>query len=443
MKRLSILVMLALPALLETTADNRKWTLRECEDYAIANNITIKQREVAREKQTYSLSTARNSRLPNLSATVNEAFSFGRGLTEDNIYDNTNTTNTSLQLQTGVPLFTGFEIPENIKLNRLNLEALTEDLEKAKNDVRMQVAQAYVQILYDQEIAAVAHRQIAIDSMQVVRLTAFVDNGKASVSELSQQVATLASSRLTATQADNKYHMSILALTQLLELPSPEGFAVVTPNLESLGALENLGSSTPDDVYAEALTFKPEIRSEQLRLQSSEHSINVAKAGYYPKLNFSAGIGSNYYTSSAYDSDPFGKQLKNNFNQSIGLNLSIPIFSRFQVRNKVRSARADRLNQELKLESAKKTLYKEIQQVYYNALNARSKELSSQEAVQSSEDAFKLMQAKYENGKATITEFNEAKNKYLKAESDFVQARYERLYQSALLDFYRGRELDF
>ena len=443
MKRLSILVMLALPALLETTADNRKWTLRECEDYAIANNITIKQREVAREKQTYSLSTARNSRLPNLSATVNEAFSFGRGLTEDNIYDNTNTTNTSLQLQTGVPLFTGFEIPENIKLNRLNLEALTEDLEKAKNDIRMQVAQAYVQILYDQEIAAVAHRQIAIDSMQVVRLTAFVDNGKASVSELSQQVATLASSRLTATQADNKYHMSILALTQLLELPTPEGFAVVTPNLESLGALENLGSSTPDDVYAEALTFKPEIRSEQLRLQSSEHSINVAKAGYYPKLNFSAGIGSNYYTSSAYDSDPFGKQLKNNFNQSIGLNLSIPIFSRFQVRNKVRSARADRLNQELKLESAKKTLYKEIQQVYYNALNARSKELSSQEAVQSSEDAFKLMQAKYENGKATITEFNEAKNKYLKAESDFVQARYERLYQSALLDFYRGRELDF
>ena len=443
MKRLSILVMLALPALLETTADNRKWTLRECEDYAIANNITIKQREVAREKQTYSLSTARNSRLPNLSATVNEAFSFGRGLTEDNIYDNTNTTNTSLQLQTGVPLFTGFEIPENIKLNRLNLEALTEDLEKAKNDIRMQVAQAYVQILYDQEIAAVAHRQIAIDSMQVVRLTAFVDNGKASVSELSQQVATLASSRLTATQADNKYHMSILALTQLLELPTPEGFAVVTPNLESLGALENLGSSTPDDVYAEALTFKPEIRSEQLRLQSSEHSINVAKAGYYPKLNFSAGIGSNYYTSSAYDSDPFGKQLKNNFNQSIGLNLSIPIFSRFQVRNKVRSARADRLNQELKLESAKKTLYKEIQQVYYNALNARSKELSSQEAVQSSEDAFTLMQAKYENGKATITEFNEAKNKYLKAESDFVQARYERLYQSALLDFYRGRELDF
>ena len=396
----------------------KQWTLRECEDYAIANNISIKQSEVARVKQTYALSTARNKRLPDLSASLGENLSFGRGLTEANTYDNTNTSNTSLQLQTSVPLFSGFEIPENIKLNRLNLEALTEDLEKAKNNIRMQVAQAYVQILYDQEMSAVAQRQIDIDSMQVVRLTAFVNNGKASVSELSQQQSTLATSRLTATQAVNKCRLSILALTQLLELSTPEGFAVVSPDMSELGKLEDI-------------------------LQGSEHSINIAKAGYYPKLNFSAGLGSNYYTSSAYDSDPFGKQIKNNFSQFIGLNLNIPIFSRFQVRNSVRSARVDRLNQELKLENAKKTLYKEIQQVYYNALNAVSKEESSREAVVSSEDAFKLMQAKYENGKATITEFNEAKNKYLKAESDLVQARYERLYQWALLDFYRGRELDF
>ena len=395
-----ILMLTALLAMqLPQTADAQKqWTLRECEDYAIANNISIKQSEVAREKQTYALSTARNKRLPDLSASLGENLSFGRGLTEMNTYENTNTSNTSLQLQTSMPLFTGFEIPENIKLSRLNLEAMTEDLEKAKNDIRMQVAQAYVQILYDQEIAAVAHRQIEIDSMQVARLTAFVNNGKASVSELSQQQSTLATSRLTATQADNKYRISVLALTQLLELPTPEGFAVVSPDMGELSRLEDITLLTPDEIYAEALTFKPEIRSEQLRLQGS---------------------------------------------QFIGLNLNIPIFSRFQVRNSVRSARADRLNQELKLENVKKTLYKEIQQVYYNALNAVSKEESSREAVVSSEDAFNLMQAKYENGKANITEFNEAKNKYLKAESDLVQARYERLYQWALLDFYRGRALDF
>ena len=208
--------------LMPLNAQDRLWSLSECEDYAVAHNITIKQREKAVEKQVNNLSTAVNSRLPNLTGTVGQNFNFGRGLTEDNLYENRNTQNTSLQLATSMPLFTGFQIPENIKVNRLNLEAATADLEKAKNDIRMQVAQAYVQILYDMEISAVAHRQIAIDSMQVARLQALVDNGKASVSELSQQIATLASGRLTATQADNKHRISVLTLTQLLELPSPD-----------------------------------------------------------------------------------------------------------------------------------------------------------------------------------------------------------------------------
>lgn len=422
-------------------AQPRQWTLRECEDYAVAHNITVKQREVAREKQTYTLSTALNSRLPDLTGTVNQNFNFGRGLTEDNIYENQNTTSTNFQLNSSVPLFTGFQIPENIKLGRLNLEALTEDLEKAKNDIRMQVAQAYVQILYDEEITAVAQRQIAIDSMQVVRLKAFVENGKASISELSQQEATLASSRLTATQADNKRRISLLTLTQLLELPSPEGFAIVSPNVEEVSSID--GILTPDDIYLEAVGFKPEIRSEELRLKGTEHSIKIARAGHYPKLNLNAGLSTNYNTISDWDADPFGEQIKNKFGQFVGLNLSIPIFNRFQVRNNIRSAKADRHNQMLKLESAKKTLFKEIQQVYYNVLNAHSKVHSSKEAMQSSHTAFELMQAKYENGKATITEFNEAKNKYLKAESDYVQARYEGLYQRALLEFYRGSELVF
>ena len=434
---------LCLFALLPLQAQDKLWSLRECEDYAVAHNITVKQREKAVEKQANTLSTARNSRLPDLNGTVGQNFNFGRGLTADNVYENKNTTNTSCQLATTVPLFTGFQIPENIKVNRLNLEAVTADLEKAKNDIRMQVAQAYVQILYDMEIAAVAHRQIGIDSMQVVRLQALVDNGKASVSELSQQQATLASGRLAAIQADNKHRMSVLTLTQLLELPTPEGFGVVVPSDAQLDHIAALNITRPEQVYEEALSFKPEIRSQQLRLEGTEHSIKVAQAGYYPKLNLNAGIGSNYYTVNGYDNDAFGEQLRHNFSQFIGLNLSIPIFNRFSVRNSVRNARVDRDNQQLTLDNTKKTLYKEIQQVYYNTLNAQAKERSSKEAVASSEDAFALMQAKYENGKANITEFNESKNKYLKAQSDYVQARYEHLYQRALMEFYRGSELVF
>lgn len=446
MKRLSILVILGFMGILDTIAQDKQWSLRECCDYAVEHNISIKQKANARIQRDIQLNTDKNSRLPDVSASLGQNFSFGRGLTADNTYSNTNTSSTSLQLGASVPLFTGFKIPNQIKLDKLNLEAATADLEKAKDDIRMQVAQAYVQILYDLEIADVARRQIAIDSMQVVRLQAFVNNGKASEAQLSQQKATLASSHLTATQADNNTRLAILTLTQLLELPSPEGFSVVRPNLDnlgSLGSLGNLGLPTPDQIYADALGIKPEIASQQLRLKGTEYSIKIARAGYYPTLSANGGMGTNYYTTSGFDSAGFGTQIKNNFSQYIGLSLSIPIFNRFQTRNNIRNAKIERQNQQLQLDNAKKTLYQDIQKVYYNAVNAHAKEQKSLEAVKSSEDAFTLMQAKYENGKATITEFNESKNNYLKAESDLVQARYENIYQKALIEFYRGRDLTF
>ena len=443
MKKISILIILVVLVRLDLSAQDKQWSLRECCDYAIEHSISIKQQQNQRRQQELKLSTAKNSRLPDLSASMGQNFSFGRGLTSDNIYSNTNTSNTSLGLNTSVPLFTGFQIPNQIKLAKLNLEGATADLEKAKNDIRMKVAEAYVQILYDMELSDVARFQIDIDSAQVARLEAFVKNGKAAEAELSQQKATLANSRLTATQADNNYRLAILTLTQLLELPTPEGFSIVRPDISEIIGLTGLTGLTPDLIYAEALGVKPEILSQQLKLKGYEHSIKIAQAANYPTLSFNGGLGTNYYTTSGFDSDGFGTQLKNNFSQSIGLNLSIPIFNRFQTRNNVRSARIDHENQQLQLESTKKTLYKEIQQVYYNALNAQSKEKSSEEAVQSTKDAFQLMQAKYENGKATITEFNESKNNYLKSESNLVQARYENLYQHALIDFYRGKELNF
>ena len=438
-----ILSFIVLPLSFSTASAQKEWSLRECCDYAVEHNISIKQQENQCRQKELQLSTAKNSRLPDLSGSLGQNFSFGRGLTAENTYTNTNTSNTSLQLSTSVPIFTGFQIPNQIKLSQLNLEAATADLEKAKNDIRMQVAKAYVQILYDMEIADVAHRQIEIDSAQVARLQAFVNNGKASEAELSSQKSTLANSRLTATQADNNCRLAILDLTQLLELPSPDGFSIVRPSSESLDVLANMGLIGPDAVYAEALGVKPEILSQQLKLKGTDHNIKIQQAANYPSLSFSAGLGTNYYTTSGFPHDALGKQLENNFSQYIGLNLSVPIFNRFQTRNNIRNARIEQETQQLQLENTKKTLYKEIQQVYYNALNAQTKEKSSAEAVQSSKDAFQLVQAKYENGKATITEFNESKNNYLKAESDLVQARYENLYQHALLEFYRGKDLNF
>ena len=442
MKRLFILVVLALLVGLNLLAQQKQWSLRECCDYAVEHNISVKQQENQLRQRELQLETAKSQRLPDLNASAGQNFSFGRGLTAQNTYTNTNTSSTSLSLGTSVPLFTGFQIPNQIKLNQLNLQAATADLEKAKNDIRMQVAQAYVQILYDMEMADVARRQIDIDSMQVVRLQAMVGNGKASGAELSQQQATLAQSRLTATQADNNLKLAYLSLTQLLELPTPDGFSVVRPAIQNIQMTQNTLMS-PDAIFAEALTIKPEVQSAQLAVSAAERNVDIAKAGNYPTLSLSGGMGTNYYTTSGFKSDGLGKQLKNNFSQYIGLNLNVPIFNRYQTRNSIRSAQIDQQNQLLQLDNTKKTLYKEIQQVYYNAIAADAKCKSSEQASRSAYDAFTLMQAKYENGKANITEFNESKNNYLRAESDLVQARYEQLYQQALILFYRGQELKF
>ncbi len=419
-------------------AQTAPWSLRQCCDYAVAHNIAIKQYENQRQQRELQLSTAKSSRLPDLNGSAGQNFSFGRGLTAQNTYTNTNTSSTSFSLGTSVPIFTGFQIPNTIQLNRLNLEAATQDLEKARNDIRMQVAQAYVQILYDMEISDVARRQISIDSAQVARLEALLEVGRISEAEVSQQRAALAQSQLTATQADNNRQLAILTLTQLLELESPEGFSIVVPSNLPVEIL-----SGADAVYAEALAVKPEVQAEQLRLQATENSLKIAKSGLYPTLSFSAGLGTNYYTTSGFKSDAFGKQLQNNFSQYLGLNLNIPIFNRFQTRNQIRSARIDRENQQLALDNVKKQLYKEIQQAYYNTVAADQKLKSSETARQASEEAFRLVTAKYEQGKATITEFNESRNNFLKAQSDLTQARYEYLYQTALMKFYRGEQLSF
>ena len=420
----------------------QQWSLRQCIDYAVEHNIQVKQREVSRMQRELDVNTAKNSRLPDLSASASESFSFGRGLTAQNTYSNTNTSSTSFNLSSSVPLFTGYRIPRTLEMQKLNLEAATADLEKAKNDIRMQVAQAYVQILYNLELCEVANRQIEIDSMHVHRLTEMMKNGKASGTEVAQQEASLAQSRLTATQADNDYRLSLLSLTQLLELPSPEGFTISREvNQELWNEVHTLPS--PDVIYQEALIIKPEIQAEQSRLASSAKNIDIAKSAKLPSLSLSGGLGTNYYKTSGLPGDKFFKQLNNNFSQFLGLSLNVPIFNRFETRNNIKNAQLNQYNQQLQLDNVKKNLYKEIQQAYYNAVTSEAKYQSSEQAKRSQEEAFRLMSAKYEYGKANITEFNEAKNNLMKAESDLVRAKYEYLYQNALIDFYRGKDLSF
>lgn len=435
----SIIAVVFSSAIASAQQPGRSWTLSECIRYAQEHNITLQQQDLQVRQQEIQLENAKGNRLPQVSASASENFSFGRGLTADNTYSNTNTTSTGLSLGTSVPLFNGLRIRNNIKESELSLKAVTADLEKARENMSVAVTQAYVQILYDMELLDVALNQVGIDSLQVERLEAMLQSGKASQAQVAQQKAALGQSRLSATQARNNLNLALLDLSQLLELPSPEGFSVVRPNVP----IDGLTLGNPEDIYAEALGTKPSIQAEMFRLDASEYSIKSAKGAFLPSLSASGGIGTNYYTMSSAASDVFFDQIKNNFSQYLGLSLSVPIFTGFQTRNQVRSARLARTNQALQLENTKKTLYKEIQQAWYNAVAAGEKYRSSVDALDSARESFELMKGKYENGKANITEFNEARDAFLKSESDLARSRYEYLYSASLLDFYRGRPLDF
>lgn len=425
---------LALPA-----SAQQAWDLRQCIDYAIEHNLTIKQQEENRHQSEVDLNTAQWSRLPNLNGSASHSFNFGRSLQADNTYQSINTQNTNFSLNTSVPLFTGLQIPHNIALQKLNLKAATEDLQKAKDDISLQIASLYLQVLYNQELALIARQQVALSQEMLEQKRAYLDNGKASEAEWYEAKSRVAQDELSAVQAENNCRLALLDLSQLLELPTPDGFSIVSPDIDE----RHLSGSivAPEDIFQEAVLSKPAIKAATYRLEGAAHSIRMAQSAYYPQLSFGAGIGTNYYKVNGYQNNSFGSQLKDNFSQYFGFSLSVPIFNRFATRNQVRSARIRQNTLNWQLEEAKKSLFKEIQQAYYNALNAESQLKSSVTADEAAEASFRLMKEKYAQGKANATEYNESRTNWMKAVSNRLQAKYDYVFRTKILDFYRGIEL--
>lgn len=425
---------LALPA-----SAQQAWDLRQCIDYAIEHNLTIKQQEENRHQSEVDLNTAQWSRLPNLNGSASHSFNFGRSLQADNTYQSINTQNTNFSLNTSVPLFTGLQIPHNIALQKLNLKAATEDLQKAKDDISLQIASLYLQVLYNQELALIARQQVALSQEMLEQKRAYLDNGKASEAEWYEAKSRVAQDELSAVQAENNCRLALLDLSQLLELPTPDGFSIVSPDIDE----RHLSGSivAPENIFQEAVLSKPAIKAATYRLEGAAHSIRMAQSAYYPQLSFGAGIGTNYYKVNGYQNNSFGSQLKDNFSQYFGFSLSVPIFNRFATRNQVRSARIRQNTLNWQLEEAKKSLFKEIQQAYYNALNAESQLKSSVTADEAAEASFRLMKEKYAQGKANATEYNESRTNWMKAVSNRLQAKYDYVFRTKILDFYRGIEL--
>lgn len=415
----------------------RVMTLAQCIDYAVSHNVNVKRYANNVEQQKVQLSTARNSRLPDLTAGASQSFNFGRGLNSENAYVNRNTQSTGFNLQTSVPLLTGGRIPNEIAMSKLNLQAATADLEHARQSIALQVAAAYLQAVYAAEVVKVQEAQVAFSKIQEDRISKLFNAGKSPESDVVEAHSQVAQDEMGRTQAKCDYKLAMLDLSQLLELSSPDSIEIVAPQGETSPTLPPL----PDRIFARAEGVKPEIQAEKLRLQAAEKNIRIAKAALYPTLSLGAGLSSEYYKTSGYQAASFSKQLSDNFNKSIGLSLNIPIFNRLATRNSIRQAKLQQSEQALQLDETKKTLYKEIQQAYYNAVNAQAKYESALAARKAAESNFNMMTGKFENGRANATELEEAKTKRANAITSTLQAKYEYILRMKIIEFYEGNKL--
>lgn len=428
-----------LPAGAQETA--KQWSLEECIRYAIENNIDLKQRELEQQSREVDLHTSKYSWLPSLNASVGENFGFGRSESKDGLIVDRNSANTTAGIQLSMPLL-DLKIPSDIAARKLDLKASFETLNKAKEDLSINVASYFLQALYNKEMLKIAELQVALSSEQVTKTEALYNAGKVPVSQLYDMKAQLAKDEVTLIESKNNVKLALLDLAQSLELERDgENFDVLEP--ETGDAVEQYMSSIipPDQVYDHAVGFKPQIKEQEYLLESQKKMLKVAQAGYYPKLNFSAGYSNGYYHNFGdgdYNNASFSNQLKNNGQKSIGFSLSIPIFNRFQVRNSVRSARINIHNRELMMENSKKTLYKEIQQAYYNATAAQEKYVSSDKSVDASKIAFSYAEERYGAGKSTVFEYSEAKTKYAQSLAEQTQSKYNFIFRAKILDFYNG-----
>jgi outer membrane protein len=413
------------------------WSLEKCINYALDNNIKIKQGAISTEYQQNQLKQSKNSRLPDLNGQASQNFSFGRTLTyPENTYKDIKSAQTNLGLSTTVPLFQGFQITNNISKLELDFQASVSDLEKAKSDISVNIASTYLEILFAKDLVKVSEDQLTVTNLQIKQINEKVEAGSLARGSLLEIQAQAAGEELNLVNAKNQLQLAKLRLTQLLELPLMDNFDIEVPLLPEISAQASIVSS--GEVYKSALLTRPEIKGADLRYQSSQYQLKMAHGALYPTISLYANINTLYSNQNAI---AFSDQLNNNQRKGIGAQMNIPIFTRFQNKFQIDNARLQVLNTELELENTKKLLRSDIETAQTNAIAALNRYNSNQKAVFSMKEAFRYSEEKFGVGLVNAVEYNTSKTKLAKSESDLLQAKYEFIFRTKILDFYRGLPL--
>jgi outer membrane protein len=422
-------------------SQQKVWSLEECIKYAIENNIQIKQQAIQTAVQKNSLELSKFQLLPSLNGQASHSYSFGRAL-DQNTYQFFNQTLQSDYFYLGgsMPVFNGLQNYYSIQKNKYQVLASEQDLKDISDNVALNVALVYLQVLLNKELVAANENQLNITLQQIEKTKKLVDAGSVAKGNLLQIEAQAAQEELSLITMKNQLETSILTLTQFLELKTPAGFEVVVPEINV--DANAIVTGNIDEIYAIAEKNRPDIKSSELKLTASQYSLKVAKGGRSPIVSLNYSLNSRYtYLSNVPGIQSFNTQLKNNKNSGVGLTLNIPILNGWQVNKNISNSKLNVETSQYNLEGTKKQLYKSIQQAYTDAVAALKKFNVSIKAIASTEESFRYTEQKFNVGMVTPVDYNAAKTQLLKSQSDMAQAKYEFIFKTKVLDFYKGLPL--
>ncbi len=416
------------------SARGEAWSLDSCINYAIDHNLDVRSALIERYKGDLNVTEAKDRFLPTLSAGAAQSWSFGRGLTAENTYANRNTSSLGWNANLSLPLFQGLSALRQLRQAQANIRTLDLQVEDAKDNVTLGIMAYYLQVLYSREMLAVRREELHLSQSQLQRQNDLLESGKVPEADVLQAKAQVASGEVAVVYAENDYRLALVDLTRALELDDTRGFDILPVDFDSTISLP----ASADDVYRNALNTNNGILAARSGITQADHAVSIAKSGYLPTLSFNAGLGSNYYTLSGVENPSFARQMKDNFSKSIGFSLNIPIFDAFSTRNRVRQARAQRLSAELEVQRRESDLLKTIRQAYSQAEGATAQYKAGEAAVTSAKAALDAMTDKYTYGRANATEWEQARSNYITTLSQQVQAKYEMILRTRILNFYNN-----
>ena len=452
------------------------WDIEKCINYAVDNNLQMKQMQIGVAASEFNKKQATLDLLPTLNAGASHGYNFGQTIDPfTNEFATERIRNNNFFLGTQITLFNGLTKYNNMKKADVDLSLASKNLEVAQNDIVLQVASNYLNVLLSYELVEVAENQVSISQKQVDRMQKLVDAGQVAIGNLYEIESLMATEQLNLVTQENNLELAKLALIQILQIPpeEAENFEIVVPNFENLKA--ELPRLSVAEVYLQSLQAMPDIEAAELGLQSTEYDLKIAKGNLMPSLSLSGSLGTGYSGNAligvgdeieiqqevgevlgtgesvvatftvpeqGFETKSFQDQWSDNFNQSLSLSLSVPLFNGWAVRNFVRQSELNYERSRVNLEQSKNTLLQEVQQAHANALAAYNRYTAAEISVGSLKENFRYAEKRFEQQIINSVDYNDAKTRLLNGESQLLQAKYQYVFATKILDFYQGRTID-